>query len=585
MPARGIIEDADHFDARFFGIPPREAEMIDPQQRIMLETAWTALEDAGCVPDTFDGSIGIWAGTYATSYYSQILLRNPEAIARFGDFPTLVANEKDFIATRVAHRLNLTGPAINVNTACSTSLVAIIQACTALSAGHCDAAIAGGTSVQFPQNQGHLHQEGNIFTPDGHCRPFDSNAAGTLFSDGAGAVVIKRLDDAIEQGDHIYAVIGGYGINNDGGKKASFSAPSIDGQAGAIAMALDHAGYDADTIGYVEAHGTATLIGDPIELSALNKVFTARTDKQQFCKIGSVKSNVGHTVAAAGVTGLIKTVLSLHNETIPKTLHFEKPNPQIDFDNSPFSVTDKHTPWPKTDTPRRAGVSAFGVGGTNAHIVLEEAPHTAAVDAESKTEQSQPVQIFPVSAKTKTALQSRMVQLAGVLNPEHDLTDVATTLQQGRAAQIYRGFAVAKTSAEAAQKFASGKMPDVVSAKAGVADREIAFMFPGQGAQYVRMGQNLYQHNDIFKTSLDRCSEILKPLLGRDLRDVLFPTDGGEEASKEILKNTRFTQPALFALGYSLAQVWMDWGVTPDRLMGHSIGEFAAACVAGVFHA
>ena len=331
VPARGIIEDADHFDARFFGIPPREAEMIDPQQRIMLETAWTALEDAGCVPDTFDGSIGIWAGTYATSYYSQILLRNPEAIARFGEFPTLVANEKDFIATRVAHRLNLTGPAINVNTACSTSLVAIIQACTALSAGHCDAAIAGGTSVQFPQNQGHLHQEGNIFTPDGHCRPFDADAAGTLFSDGAGAVVIKRLDDAIEQGDHIYAVIGGYGINNDGGQKASFSAPSIDGQAGAIAMALDHAGVEADTIGYIEAHGTATLIGDPIELSALNKVFTARTDKQQFCKIGSVKSNVGHTVAAAGVTGLIKTVLSLHNETIPKTLHFQKPEPTDRF--------------------------------------------------------------------------------------------------------------------------------------------------------------------------------------------------------------------------------------------------------------
>jgi amino acid adenylation domain-containing protein len=613
VPARGIIEDADHFDARFFGITPREAEMVDPQQRIMLETAWTALEDAACVPDTFDGKIGIWAGTYATSYYSQILLRNPEAIARFGEFPTLVANEKDFIATRVAHRLNLTGPAINVNTACSTSLVAIIQACTALAAGHCDAAIAGGTSVQFPQNQGHLHQEGNIFTPDGHCRPFDANAAGTLFSDGAGAVVVKRLDDAIEQGDHIYAVIRGYGINNDGGSKASFSAPSIDGQAGAIAMALDHADVDAESIGYIEAHGTATLIGDPIEVSALQKVFGARTNKKQFCKIGSAKSNVGHTVAAAGVTGLIKTVLSLHHQQIPKTLHFENPNPQIDFANSPFSVTDKHTQWPRTETPRRAGVSAFGVGGTNAHIVLEEAP-TRTCTAETTKPQGasrgcttqdevlrneeankpaasalplssadQPVQIFPVSAKTKTGLQSRMVQTAGVLSSGHQVHAIATTLQQGRAAQMYRGFVVAQTAKEAAEKFSNGKMPDVVTAKAANSGREIVFMFPGQGAQYVRMGQNLYQHNATFKTALDKCSDILTPLLGRDLRDVLFPEDGGEEASKEILKNTRFTQPALFALGYSLAQVWMDWGVTPDRLMGHSIGEFAAACIAGVF--
>ncbi len=584
VPARGIIEDADHFDARFFGIPPREAEMIDPQQRIMLEMVWTALEDAGCVPDNFAGSIGIWAGTYATSYYSQILLRNPDAIARFGEFPTLVANEKDFIATRVAHRLNLTGPAINVNTACSTSLVAIIEACTALAAGLCDAAIAGGTSVQFPQNQGHLHQQGNIFTPDGHCRPFDAAAAGTLFSDGAGAIVIKRLEDAIDQGDHIYAVIGGYGINNDGGRKASFSAPSIDGQAGAIAMALDHAGFDAESIGYIEAHGTATLIGDPIEVSALNKVFTARTDKRQFCKIGSVKSNVGHTVAAAGVTGLIKTVLSLHHEQIPKTLHFENPNPQIDFANSPFSVTDQCTDWPRTDVPRRAGVSAFGVGGTNAHIVLEESPRISAQsNTDTDTDTEQPLQIFPVSAKTKTALESRMIQMTDVLSDRQIFHDIATTLQLGREHQSYRAFVVAETAGEAAQKFSSKKMPDVVSGKSRSDQRATAFMFPGQGAQYVRMGQNLYQFNDVFKNALDRCSDILQPLLGRDLRDVLFPTDGGEAASEEILKNTRFTQPALFALGYSLAQVWVDWGVTPDRLIGHSIGEFAAACVAGVF--
>jgi amino acid adenylation domain-containing protein len=587
VSARGIIEDADHFDARFFGIVPREAEMIDPQQRIMLETAWTALEHAGCVPETFDGKIGIWAGTYATSYYSQILLRNPEAISQFGEFSTLVANEKDFIATRVAHRLNLTGPAINVNTACSTSLVAIIEACTALAAGHCDAAIAGGTSVQFPQHQGHVHQQGNIFTPDGHCRPFDAQAAGTLFSDGAGAVVIKRLDDAIEQGDHIWAVIRGYGINNDGGKKASFSAPSIDGQAGAIAMALDHAGVEADSIGYIEAHGTATLIGDPIEVTALKRVFESRTDKKQFCKIGSAKSNVGHTVAAAGVTGLIKTVLSLHHRQIPKTLHFEKPNPQIDFENSPFSVASEHSRWPESDQPRRAGVSAFGVGGTNAHIVLEEAPPRSTVAAQGIATQ-QPVQVFPVSAKTKSGLQRRMQQLAEMLSdcpatPENAVHDIATTLQQGRDAQQHRGLVVATSATEAAQKFDRGKMPDVMMGKSTASDREIVFMFPGQGAQYVRMGHNLYQHNAVFKTAMDRCSEILKGPLGRDLREILFPQPGQESVSQEILKNTRYTQPALFSLGYALAQVWMDWGVTPDRLLGHSIGEFAAACVAGVF--
>ena len=376
-----------------------------------------------------------------------------------------------------------------------------------------------------------------------------------------------------------------FGINNDGGQKASFSAPSIDGQAGAVAMALDHADVDAESIGYIEAHGTATLIGDPIEVTALKKVFQSRTDQKQFCKIGSAKSNVGHTVAAAGVTGLIKTVLSLHHEQIPKTLHFEKPNPQIDFANSPFVVADHRTEWPRTDSPRRAGVSAFGVGGTNAHIVLEEAPLRTTDNQSTETEQ--PIQIFPVSGKTKAALKSRMVQMAAAFGDPSDsensdnMDNVAASLQHGRSSMPHRGFVIAETATEAAQKFNNGKMPDVTSGKAGPSGREIVFMFPGQGAQYVRMGQNLYQHNTVFKTSLDRCSEALKQPLGRDLRDVLFPKTGGEEASKEILKNTRFTQPALFALGYSLAQVWMDWGVTPDRLMGHSIGEFAAACVAG----
>ena len=369
VAARGIIEDADHFDAKFFRTPPKTAAMTCPQQRIILELAWTALEDAGIIPNKSEDKIGIWAGTYSTTYFHKNVLSNTELVRQTGEFQAGVLNEKDYIATRVAHALNFTGPAINVNTACSTSLVALIEACKSLDAGHCDVALAGAASVHFPQYSGHLHQEGSIFSPDGHCRPFDANGAGTLFSDGAGIVVVKRLEDAIKNGDRIYATVRGFGINNDGNEKASFSAPSIQGQANAIAMAHSMANIESESIGYIEAHGTATPIGDPIEVAALRTVFEAQTDAKQFCAIGSVKSNIGHTVAAAGVAGLIKAALSLHNEQIPATLHYENPNPQIDFENSPFFVCDKLTPWRRGDDPRRAGVSSFGVGGTNAHVL------------------------------------------------------------------------------------------------------------------------------------------------------------------------------------------------------------------------
>ena len=593
VPARGIIDGAAEFDARFFRTPPRNAELTCPQQRIMLELAWTALEDAGVIPNKSDQTIGIWAGSYTTTYYTKNLLTNPELVRQAGEFQVGTMNEKDYIATRVAHALNFTGPAINVNTACSTSLVALIEACKSLDVGHCDVALAGGSSVTFPQNQGHLHQTGSIFTPDGHCRPFDADGAGTLFSDGAGVVVVKRLEDAVSNNDRIYAVVSGFGINNDGGDKASFSAPSIEGQANAIAMAHAMGGVNPEDIGYIEAHGTATPIGDPIEVSALRTVFEAQTDKKQFCAIGSVKSNIGHTVAAAGVAGLIKAAMSLHNEQIPATLHYQKPNPQIDFENSPFRVCDSLTSWQRSESPRLAGISSFGVGGTNAHVLIQEAPLLDEVpSSESNNDQADnelPVALIPVSAKTQEALDQNVANLAGAFaaktngGSSEDLKDVAWTLQNRRDEFTYRAAIVTDSLEDATQTLQDCKAPRYIKRKSSAVPRDVVFMFPGQGAQYVRMGQNLYQHSSVFREHLDRCADLLTPLLGRDLRDVLFPASGDEEASTEILRNTQFTQPALFALGYSLAQVWLAWGVKPTALMGHSIGEFAAACVAGVF--
>ena len=583
VAARGIIDDADHFDAKFFRTPPKTAEMTCPQQRIFLELAWTALEDAGVIPGRSTNQIGIWAGTYTTSYFQKNVLTNPDRVEQMGEFQAGVLNEKDYIATRVAHALNLKGPAINVNTACSTSLVALIEACKSLDAGHCDVALAGASSVTFPQNSGHLHQTGSIFSPDGHCRPFDANGAGTLFSDGAGIVVIKRLEDALAEGDRIYSVVKGFGINNDGGEKASFSAPSIEGQAGAIAMAHSMAGINPETIGYIEAHGTATPIGDPIEVAALRTVFEAQTDQKQFCAIGSVKSNIGHTVAAAGVAGLIKASMSLHNEKIPATLHYSKANPQIDFESSPFFVCDRLTAWERGDEPRRAGVSSFGVGGTNAHVLLEEAP----LAAEKATAYNElPFSIVPVSGKSKEALAENAQALSDHftdLKDEQTIVDTAFVLQTRRDEFPWRGAVVSNNFDDAADALSSQKAPQFVSRKASANERDVVFMFPGQGSQYVRMGQNLYECSLIFRQNFDRCCDILEPLLGRDLREVMFPESGDEEAAQEILRNTRFTQPALFALGYSLAQVWLAWGIKPSALMGHSIGEFAAACVAGVF--
>ncbi|MGB7708826.1 MAG: aminotransferase class III-fold pyridoxal phosphate-dependent enzyme [Microcoleus sp.] len=588
VKARGIIDGADRFDAAFFGMSPREAEITDPQQRVFLEIAWAALENAGCDPNTFNGSIGVYAGTGNNTYFPNNIAGRSDVISRAGEIQVMVGNEKDYIATRTSYKLNLKGPSISVHTACSTSLVAVCQAFYALMSYQCDLALAGGISITVPQNSGYLYQEGGMFSSDGLCKPFDAKAEGTVFGNAGGAVVLKRLEEAIADRDTIYAVIRGVGLNNDGAAKVSFAAPSVDGQADAIAMAHAMADVHPETISYVETHGTATPLGDPIEIAALTQAFALKTAAKQFCAIGSVKSNFGHTIAAAGVTGLIKTALALKHRQIPATLHFEKPNPAIDFANSPFYVNAELSEWKAGKTPRRAGVSSFGVGGTNAHVVLEEAP------ALEPSSPSRPRQLLLLSAKTPSALDSATANLRSHLaqHPEINLADAAYTLQTGRQAFNYRRFAVCSDRTPDPSQGSGGEgavqvlesLPPLRTATRCTESRNpaVIFMFPGQGSQYVNMGLNLYESEPLFRSTVDRCAEILQPHLGRDLRKVLYP--GSDEATAaESLRQTFLTQPAIFTIEYALSKLWQSWGVTPQGAIGHSIGEFVAATLAGVF--
>ncbi|MBE4753170.1 amino acid adenylation domain-containing protein [Corallococcus sp. ZKHCc1 1396] len=573
--ARGILEGVELFDAGFFGIMPKEAQVMDPQQRLFLETAWAALESAGCVPERYPGLIGVFAGTHNNSYQPLHVQPRQDIVGRVGAFQAMVANEKDYVATRVAHKLDLRGPALSLNTACSTSLVAVAQAFWALQTHQCDVALAGGAAVTVPQKSGHLYQEGGMLSQDGHCRPFDASATGTLFSDGVGAVVLKRLSDAQADGDEIHAVLRGVAVNNDGAAKMSFAAPGVEGQATVIATAHANAGVDPRTIRYVEAHGTATPLGDPIEVEALSQAFRAHTADTGFCAIGSVKSNFGHLTAAAGVAGLLKTVLALKHRELPPTLHFQTPNPKIDFGKSPFFVQTKRSAWPEGTEPLRAGVSSFGVGGTNAHVVVEEAP------ARPDSGPSKPVQLLLLSAKTPAAVTQAAQRLAAHLqaHPELPLADVAHTLATGRRAFPFRK-AVVATSAEEAVKALTATGAEATALES---TPPLAFLFPGQGSQHPDMAHGLYRHAPAFRATVDACAEVLKPLLGRDLREVLFPKDPASPEAAEALRQTSFAQAALFTVEYALAQLWWSWGVRPDALVGHSVGEFVAACLAGVF--
>jgi amino acid adenylation domain-containing protein len=576
VPTRGILNGADFFDAGFFGVSPAEAAVLDPQQRLLLELSWHALEDAGYGPKTGDAVVGVYAGTHNNTYYLNAVLAHPEAIARVGAFTTMVASEKDYVATRIANKLDLTGPALSIHTACSTSLVAIATAVQQLRAGQCDVALAGGASVSVPQETGHVYQEGGMLSRDGHTRTFDAEATGTLFSDGAAMLVLKPLDDALAAGDHIYAVVRGVGVNNDGGHKASFTAPSVSGQAAVIRTALEDAGVNARDIQYVEAHGTATPVGDPIEVEALTQAYRAQTPDKQFCGIGSVKSNFGHLTAAAGVTGLIKVALSLEHGRLPASLHYRAPNPKIAFSESPFFVVDAPRAWPRGEARRLAGLSSFGVGGTNAHAILEEAPIAAASGP------SIAPQLLLLSARTEGALERNSHALAEHLagHPALPLADAAYTLALGRTPFSERRAVVASSLEEAVRKLRSAS--DGARSKASSSSPRLTFMFPGQGAQYVDMGRNLYESEALFRLTVDECAELLRPRLGRDLREVLYPKVDREAARAE-LKRTELTQSALFTIEYALAKTLMAWGIEPTCLVGHSVGEFVAACLAGVF--
>jgi acyl transferase domain-containing protein/acyl carrier protein len=577
VKARGILKDAEVFDAPFFGYSPREAELMDPQHRVFLECAWEALEHAGYAAEGYKGAIGVYAGASLSTYLLHNLYPNRALVGAGARFR--IGNDKDYLATRVSYKLNLKGPSVVVQTTCSTSLVAVHLACQSLLGGECDVALAGGVSIEVPQTAGYLHQEEGILSPDGHCRAFDARAQGTVFGNGVGIVVLKRLQDALTDGDCIHAVIKSSAINNDGAGKVGYTAPSVDGQAKVITRALALADISPETISYIEAHGTATALGDPVEIAALTQAFRGSTEKQGFCAIGSVKTNVGHLNAAAGVTGLIKTVLALKHRLIPPSLHFERPNPQIDFANSPFYVNSRLTDWPAGEHPRRAGVSSFGMGGTNAHVVFEEAPPRETPGS------SRPSQILVLSAKTDTALETATTNLAEHLkhHPKTNLADVAYTLQMGRKAFNHRGMLVCHGLGDAQTALETRNPQRMFTAVQESRDRPVAFMFPGQGAQYVNMALELCQVEPTFREHVDRCSDLLKPHLGLDLRRVLYPSPEQAEEATQRLQQTWLTQPALFVIEYSLARLWMAWGIHPQAMIGHSIGEYVAACLAGVF--
>ncbi len=631
------LADVDKFDASFFGIFPKEAQVMDPQHRIMLECCWHALEDGGYIPDAIAEPVGLFAGCYMDTYILASLASHPKLLESLansfhgGDLHTELGNDKDYLATRVSYMLNLRGPAMTVQTACSTSLVAIAQACQSLMAGQCQMALAGGVTLKLPQNRGYLYAEGGMVSPEGEVRTFDAKARGTVFGEGAGVVLLKRLEDAIADGNEIYGVLRGWGINNDGRAKMGYTAPSVVGQSEAIESAHRMAGIDADTIGYVEAHGTGTSLGDPIEIDALTRAFRRTSDKKQYCAIGSLKTNIGHLDVAAGVSGLIKVCLAMENEQIPPSLNFVTPNPNIDFPNSPFFVNTQLRDWPRSDSVRRAGLSSFGVGGTNVHVVIEEPPSITAV--RSRREHY----LLTLSARSAAALQQLSARLADYLerHPNVDLDDVAYTLQTGRKTFNYTRAIVGHCAQDVVQRLRSDA-DEKQSVKRQIRrDVPSIWMFPGQGSQYLNMARQIYRSEPVFARAMDDCAQRLQPWLGHDIREAIFvdqpeagpmkipgtacgnaittrsvsegqhsegqhlvprlrfglgfSSDQPEAGSDGLpdaaaaLNRTEIAQPAIFATAYAYAQWLLAAGMRPAALIGHSIGEFVAACLGGVF--
>ena len=583
IPARGIIKDADKFDAAFFGISPAEAKVMDPQHRVFLELSYQALENAGYDPDAFAGLIGMYAGAGDNYYHINNVIHAKSITNMVGRTVVGYGNFKDYIATRASYHLNLTGPGISMNTGCSTTLLTVDAAFQGLINYDCDMALAGGIDIYVPQKSGFLYQLNGTFSKDGHCRPFDAEATGTMFCDGAGIVVLKRLKDAIKDKDRIYAVIRGSAKNNDGGNKASFLSPSSEGQSKVIAMAQAMANVNPDDVGYIEAHGTGTPIGDPIEFEGLMKAFGLYTNRKQFCYLGSVKGNIGHPTNAAGVAGIIKAAMALHREQIPGTMHFRTINPKIDIENSPFIITSKLTEWKRGRKPRLAGVSSFGFGGTNVHIVLEEAP---LINPPAETKR--PYQVLLLSAKTKKSLDQLTSDYVGFMKEgSPDIADSAYTLMTGRKNHGHRRFVLGKDSASVAENL-NTLSPNISNyAYCDVKNRDVCFMFPGQGAQYVGMGKNLYETEPLFRRTVDECAGIINAWLKRDILEILrinkSGNENGEHDEFDSLMNTYYTQPAIFIIEYALAKLLMSWGVIPSAMVGHSIGEFVCATLSGIF--
>jgi len=583
--ARSILDDVDMFDAEFFGIYPREAELMDPQQRLFLECCWEALEDAAYDPFTYPGSIGVHAGCSTSTYFLSRLCTSSDFIHKFtggyqvANYLEMLGNNVDFLSTRVSYKLNLRGPSFTLQAGCSTSLIAVCQAFQSLMTYQSDMALAGGSSITLPQKRGTEYQEGGMTSPDGHCRTFDASANGTVFGSGVAVVLLKRMEDAIRDGDQIYAVIRGCAINNDGSSKVGFTAPSVEGQSRVITMAQEVAGVSPESIGYIEAHGTGTPLGDPIELAALTQAFRASTNAKQFCAIGTAKTNVGHLDIAAGVTGLINATNILRHGILPATLHFQQPNPKFDLGNSPFYVNAKRTEWKPQELPKRAGVSAFGVGGTNAHVILEEPP------AHTVEDSARPAQLLVLSARSEHALENATNNLVEHLkaNTGLCLADVVWTLQVGRRAFPHRRWAAVSSIPDAIDALSRRDRKRVQTRKNANASAGVYFLFPGQGSQHSNMGRQIYESEPVFRQSVDACYEILRSHIGEDLLPLLYPSLDASDSEKRPLTDTALAQPAIFTIEYALAQLWMTWGIQPQGMLGHSVGEFVAACLAGVF--
>ncbi|HEX2187559.1 MAG TPA: type I polyketide synthase, partial [Longimicrobiaceae bacterium] len=566
--AHGTVERVEWFDAAFFGFSPREAETMDPQVRLFLEAAWEALERAGYDAERYEGAVGVFAGATMNHYLTYAIQSDPSLLAKVGGLQSGILNH-NFIATWTSYKLGLRGPSVNLQTACSTSLVAVHLAVQSLLAGECSLALAGGASIQIPQKRGYTWEEGGILSPDGHCRAFDAEAGGTVDGSGVGVVVLKRMEEALADGDVVHAVVRASAVNNDGSLKAGFTAPSVSGQAAVISEALSLARVDPETIGYVECHGTATPLGDPIEAEALTQAYRARTDRRGFCALGGVKTNVGHLDVAAGVAGFVKAVQALRHREIPPSLHYRAPNPEIDFAASPFFVNAELRPWEAAAHPRRAGVSSFGIGGTNAHVILEEAPEP------EPAAPGRPVHVLALSGRGEAALERATVRLADWLEsrPVAPLADVAYTLQVGRRAFRHRRVLLAYDAADALAALREPGTPRALTLAGEPGSRPVALFFPG-AAPAPGAGRELYESEPLFREAVDACADLLRPRLGSDVRDVLV--------RGAAVPGPAAAECALFALEHGLARLWAAWGVEPEAVAGEGTGELVAACAAGI---